>query len=128
MADAVDRRRVVIATEFASLALSAVLLVNALLPDPHLWVIYVVAMVFAAVDGLQRPSLEAIIPRVVAHDELAAAGRPELPALAGGQHRRPGARRAADRRVRRVVGLRLRRRDVPHLRDRALAAALDPAE
>jgi MFS family permease len=74
MADAVDRRRVVIATEFASLALSVVLLVNALLPDPHLWVIYVVAMVFAAVDGLQRPSLEAIIPRVVAHDELAAAG------------------------------------------------------
>lgn len=74
MADAVDRRRVVIATEFTSLALSVVLLVNALLPDPHLWVIYVVAMVFAAVDGLQRPSLEAIIPRVVAHDELAAAG------------------------------------------------------
>jgi MFS family permease len=31
-------------------------------------------MLFAAVDGLQRPSLEAIIPRVVAHDELAAAG------------------------------------------------------
>ena len=74
MADAVDRRRVVIATEFASLALSVVLLVNALLPEPHLWVIYLVAMVFAAVDGLQRPSLEAIIPRVVAHDELAAAG------------------------------------------------------
>jgi MFS family permease len=74
MADALDRRRVVIATEFASLALSVVLLGNALLPDPHVWVIYVVAMVFAAVDGLQRPSLEAIIPRVVAHDELAAAG------------------------------------------------------
>jgi MFS family permease len=74
MADAVDRRRVVVLTEFASLALSVVLLVNALLPEPHLWVIYVVAMVFAAVDGLQRPSLEAIIPRVVAHDELAAAG------------------------------------------------------
>jgi len=73
MADAVDRRRVVVLTEFASLALSVVLLVNALLPEPHLWVIYVVAMVFAAVDGLQRPSLEAIIPRVVAHDELAAA-------------------------------------------------------
>ncbi len=74
VADAADRRRVVLVTEFTSLALSAVLLVNALLPDPHLWVIYVVAMVFAAVDGLQRPSLEAIIPRVVAHDELAAAG------------------------------------------------------
>ena len=74
IADAVDRRRVVVLTELAMLGLSGALLVNALLPDPHLWVIYVVAMLFAAVDGLQRPSLEAIIPRVVAHDELAAAG------------------------------------------------------
>ena len=74
MADAVDRRKVVVLTEFASLALSVILLVNALLPEPRLWVIYLVAMVFAAVDGMQRPSLEAIIPRVVAHDELAAAG------------------------------------------------------
>jgi len=30
-------------------------------------------MLLAAVDGLQRPSLEAMIPRVVAHDELPAA-------------------------------------------------------
>lgn len=74
MADAVDRRRVVISTELAMLILSVTLLVNARLDDPHLWVIYVVAMLFAAVDGIQRPSLEAIIPRVVAHDELAAAG------------------------------------------------------
>ncbi|MDH4017176.1 MAG: MFS transporter, partial [Actinomycetota bacterium] len=74
MADAVDRRRVVISTEIAMLVLSVTLLVNARLDDPHLWVIYVVAMLFAAVDGIQRPSLEAIIPRVVAHDELAAAG------------------------------------------------------
>ncbi len=74
MADAVDRRRMVLVTEFSSLALSVILLVNALQPDPHLWVIYVVAMLFAAVDGLQRPSLEAIIPRVVPYDELAAAG------------------------------------------------------
>jgi MFS family permease len=74
IADAADRRRVVLLTEFAMLALSGTLLVNALLPEPHLWILYVVAMLFAAVDGLQRPSLEAIIPRVVAHDELAAAG------------------------------------------------------
>jgi len=32
-----------------------------------------VAMLLAAVDGLQRPSLDAMIPRVVAHDQLAAA-------------------------------------------------------
>jgi MFS family permease len=35
--------------------------------------LYVVAMGLAAVDGLQRPSLDAIIPRVVAHQEMPAA-------------------------------------------------------
>ena len=128
MADAVDRRRVVLVTEFASLALSVILLVNALLPDPHLWVIYVVAMLFAAVDGLQRPSLEAIIPRVVAHDELAAAGalnslRWQVGSIVG-----PALGGLLDRGVRRLVGLRVRRRHLPRLRAGALAAAVDPAE
>jgi MFS family permease len=53
--------------------LVTVLLINALLPHPHIWVIYVVAMVLAAADGLQRPSIEAMVPRVVAHDQMAAA-------------------------------------------------------
>ncbi len=73
LADAVDRRVMVIATEAASAALVAALLVNSLLPSPQVWVLYIVAMLLAAVDGLQRPSLEAMIPRVVAHDQLAAA-------------------------------------------------------
>ncbi|HEX6887900.1 MAG TPA: MFS transporter [Candidatus Nanopelagicales bacterium] len=74
IADAIDRRRMVVATELASVVLSTALLVNALLPAPSVWLIYVVAMLFAVVDGLQRPSLEAIVPRVVTHDQLAAAG------------------------------------------------------
>jgi MFS family permease len=49
------------------------LLVNSLLPSPQLWVLYTVAMLLAAVDGLQRPSMEAIIPRVVPHDQMSAA-------------------------------------------------------
>jgi MFS family permease len=73
LADAVDRRRMVLLTEVAFTALSGVLLVNALLPEPKLWPIFLVAAVVAALDGLQRPSLEALIPRIVAHDELAAA-------------------------------------------------------
>jgi MFS family permease len=36
MADAVDRRRMVLVTEFSSLALSVALLVNALQPEPSL--------------------------------------------------------------------------------------------
>jgi MFS family permease len=73
LADSVNRKVMVIATEFASGALVALLLLNSLLPATQLWVLYAVAMMLAAVDGLQRPSLDAMIPRVVAHDQLAAA-------------------------------------------------------
>ena len=51
-----------------------VLLVNALASSPQLWVIYVVAALVASLDALQRPSLDSLIPRVVAHDQLTAAG------------------------------------------------------
>ena len=73
IADAHDRRRIVIGCELALLLCSAALLANSLLPEPQLWVLYVVAALFATLDSLQRPSLDAIIPRIVPHDQLAAA-------------------------------------------------------
>jgi MFS family permease len=74
LADAIDRRRMVQLTELALAALSGVLLVNALLPHPQLWVLYIVAALAAGLDALQRPSLDALLPRLVERDELAAAG------------------------------------------------------
>jgi len=74
LADAVDRRRMVLLTEVVNLMMAAGLLVNALLPDPQLWPLYLFAFLAAAIDGLQRPSLDAMIPRLVPHDQLAAAG------------------------------------------------------
>lgn len=74
LADRVDRRTVVLLTEAASGLLLLALLANALLPEPSLWVLYLVAVLLTASDGLQRPSLDAIVPRVVRHDQLAAAG------------------------------------------------------
>ncbi len=73
LADAVDRRRMVLLTELAMTVLSGLLLLNAVLPAPRLWPLFVVAAGVAALDGLQRPSLDALIPRIVAHDQLAAA-------------------------------------------------------
>lgn len=81
LADAVDRRRMVLGTELAFTALSVMLLVNALLPEPALWPLYVFGFVGAAVDGLQRPSLEALVPRIVVTDQLPAAAA--LSALRG---------------------------------------------
>jgi len=74
LADAVDRRRMVLVTELAFMVMSGVLLANALVPHPRLWPIYLFAGISAGLDGLQRPSLDALLPRIVAHDELAAAG------------------------------------------------------
>ena len=73
LADRVDRRLLVVGGEIAAGILVLTLMVNALLPSPQLWVIYVVAMLFAAVDGLQRPSLDAMLPRLVPQDQLPAA-------------------------------------------------------
>ena len=74
IADAIDRRRMMQITELAFAAASAALVANALLPDPKLWVIFVLAALMAMLDGLQRPSLEALTPRLVERDEMAAAG------------------------------------------------------
>ncbi len=73
LADYIDRKKMVWATEAASLILTSILLINALLPQPNLIVIYVVAGLFAAVNGLQRPSMDAALPRLVQHEDLAAA-------------------------------------------------------
>ncbi len=73
LADAVDRRRMVQVTELTLAGLSAALVVNALLPTPQLWVLYVVGALAAGLDALQRPALTAVIPRLVDADELVSA-------------------------------------------------------
>jgi MFS family permease len=56
------------------LALSAcLLLLNALLPHPLLWPLYVVAAVMMAIASLQRPAFEAATPRIVPRSQLTAA-------------------------------------------------------
>ena len=73
LADAVDRKKMVWATEFAALIMTLLLLGNSMLPNPNLVLIYIVAGTFAALNGLQRPSMDAILPRIVSHDDLPSA-------------------------------------------------------
>jgi MFS family permease len=73
IADAFDRRTVILFTEASQMLLSAILLGNALLPHPQTWVIYVVAALAAAATAVQRPSLDALMPRLVLLDEQPAA-------------------------------------------------------
>ena len=73
LADALDRKKMLWSTEAALMALTAILLTNSLAKHPSLLLIYVVTGLFAAVDGLQRPSANAILPRIVDHVDLPAA-------------------------------------------------------
>jgi MFS family permease len=73
LADHVDRRKMLVLTGVAQVALTAVLFGNALLDQPSLWVIYVDAALLSVAQSLQRPSRDALLPRVVRHDELPAA-------------------------------------------------------
>jgi MFS family permease len=72
LADYLDRRLLVRGGELALAALCGVLLINALGDRPHLWLLYVVAAATACIDGVQRPALEAMVPRLVRPSEIPA--------------------------------------------------------
>ncbi|GAA2509832.1 MFS transporter [Pilimelia columellifera] len=88
LADYLDRRLLVVGGELALTALTGVLLVNAISDTPHLWLLYVVAGLTAAVDGLQRPAMEGLTPRVVTPEQIPASSalnslRMQIASLAG---------------------------------------------
>ena len=73
LADRVDRRKMILITEFALMVMTFSLFINSQMAKPSLIWIYIVAGSFAALDGLQRPSADAILPRLVGHDDLPSA-------------------------------------------------------
>ena len=73
LADSVDRRRMVQVTEGGLLVISVVLAANASLDRPSVVVLFVAAGVATMLVALQRPSLEALVPRLVPREELTAA-------------------------------------------------------
>ena len=73
LADSVDRKKMIWATEAGALLIVTGLLFNSLLAEPSVIAIYIGAALFACVDGLQRPSMGAILPRLVSHEDLPSA-------------------------------------------------------
>jgi MFS family permease len=94
LADARDRRRMVLLTELAFTAMSGLLLLNSLAPRPLLAALYVLPALQAGLFAIQRPSLDALLPRLVPPEEVTAAGALNMlrgtvgmvlgPAIAGG--------------------------------------------
>lgn len=73
LADFADRRRLVVIGEIAFATLTAVLLIHAAFGSPYLWLLFVVAGLATAVDGVQRPAMDALVPRLVAPEQIPAA-------------------------------------------------------
>ena len=127
LADAFDRRLLVLVSELGSAAVMAALVANSLLDDPHVWVLFACAVVLAGFYALLRPPLDALVPRVVPREQMKAAMALEWVRGNVGMIAGPGARRRADRRLRRDADLRDRPRDVPDLARLPRRDAREPA-
>ena len=73
MADHFDRRKLLITAGLVQALMVALLAVNTFVGEPRLWVLFVVAAALTSAGSLQRPSREALMPRTVRHDQIAAA-------------------------------------------------------
>lgn len=72
LADTMDRRRMILMTEVGLGLGSSALALIALADKPPFWILYVIAAFMSALNGLQRPSLDALGPRLVDPEELPA--------------------------------------------------------
>ena len=68
LADAVDRRRLLIWTQFGMAATGVLLVVNAALPNPQVWACFVLAFFSASFFCLGVGGMRSITPRLVRPD------------------------------------------------------------
>ncbi len=73
IADALDRRTILLRTETGMAVVAALLLANSLLPHPQVWALFVLDSLYVAIYSLGRPALASLAPRLVPDDEIAAA-------------------------------------------------------
>ena len=73
IADAHDRRSVLLRTESGMALVTGLFLVNALLPHPRVWALFLLQAVAVAVFSLGRPAMSSLAPRLVPDEEIAAA-------------------------------------------------------
>jgi MFS family permease len=73
VADAVDRRRLLLYSDVALALVSLVLVGNALLDDPSVPLLFVAQAAATAAYAFQRPARNALTPRLVRDDQLTAA-------------------------------------------------------
>jgi MFS family permease len=72
-ADSLDRRRMLLISEFALAVCSVALILNARLAQPSLLALFAISAAMSAVNGFHRPALEAMTQELVTHEDQPAA-------------------------------------------------------
>lgn len=72
IADSFDRRKILRITEIGQTLTTLILLINALLPRPQIWLIFVGAALHAGFAAIQRPAFESYIQKVIPPEQMAA--------------------------------------------------------
>jgi MFS family permease len=65
LADFLDKRKMLRITEIGQTTVTAILLINSLLPNPHIWVLFLAVALHAGLAALQRPAFESFIQKVI---------------------------------------------------------------
>lgn len=73
-ADFIDKRRMLRLTEIGQTIVTMILVFNALLPRPRVWILFVCAALHAGLAALQRPSFEAMMQKIIPPELLASVG------------------------------------------------------
>ena len=72
IADGADRRAVLLWTEAGMACVTILFVVNAALPHPQVWALYVLMAVAVTIFSLHRPALSSLTPRLIPGEELPA--------------------------------------------------------
>jgi MFS family permease len=72
MADSLDKRKMLRLTEIGQTTATAVLLVNSLLPNPQVWVLFLAVAMHAGFAAVQRPAFESFIQKVIPIEMMSA--------------------------------------------------------
>ncbi len=72
LADFIDKRRMLRFTEIGQTAVTAILILNSVLPNPQIWILFVAVALHAGLAALQRPAFESFIQKVIPAEMMSA--------------------------------------------------------
>jgi len=72
LADALDKRNMLRLTEVGQTLVTAILLVNSLLPNPQIWILFVAVALHAGFAAIQRPAFESFIQKIIPNELMSA--------------------------------------------------------